>query len=58
MMEIDEYIRRFDLAPSSCLEFARTCAIENLPGAIRFDVALNRERTSQLGAGHALLASG
>ena len=42
-MEKDEYIRRFDLAARSCLEFARTCVIEDLPDNILFDVALNRQ---------------
>jgi len=42
-MDKKEYIRRFDLAVSTCRDLARTCVIEVLPEEIRFDLALRRE---------------
>jgi hypothetical protein len=41
-MDKKEYIRRFDLAVSACVDLARTYVIEVLPDDVRFDVAQHR----------------
>jgi hypothetical protein len=42
-MDKKEYVRRFDLAVSTCRDLARACVIEVLPDDVRFDVALHRK---------------